>query len=295
MKWKRPLRMLRRILLVLLLLAIGFVGIAFLPGSVEGNYRGRIVTSCGCDGISFINLRQGRMILYFSAHPPALIMGRYTNAPDGAVEIWGNRAKIDGSERLDFKAYPRFLITKFVSPDEGRDYWCWKWPSFGRIGEALQAQELSVVHPRKENTSSRDIYDRNLKWIRHETKIGKGKWTVESSRSGSTGLPTEGERKALQHELQQKESKAVELEGEIADLKELLQAINPRLQLLEAERTRITEEWKNSRLKLDAELKGILEEPSEPMHETFRKMLKRMEKLTEENEELKQRLEEPSR
>ena len=75
MKWKRPLRMLRRMLLVLLLLALVFLGIAFLPGSVEGNYRGRIVSACGCDGISFLNLRQGRMIHYYSAHPPAFFMG----------------------------------------------------------------------------------------------------------------------------------------------------------------------------------------------------------------------------
>ncbi len=167
--------MLRRILLVLLLLAVVFLGIAFLPGSVEGNYRG-LESSCGCDGISFLNLRQGQMIQYYSAHPPASFMGRYQNSPDGGVEVWLTGWREAQPEKLIFKAYPRFLITQFVGAEDGQKSWCWKWPSIGRIGEALQLQEVSEVHPRKENISSRDIYDRNLKWIRHETKIGKGKW-----------------------------------------------------------------------------------------------------------------------
>lgn len=180
MKWKRPLRMLRRILLVLLLLAIAFLGIAFLPGSVEGNYRG-IASSCGCDGISFINLQQGRIIHYFSAHPPASIMGRYQKAPDGGVDLWLTNWLEGEPEKHVFKVYPRFLITKFVSPDEGRDYWCWKWPSLGRIGESLHHQEVSLLNARTGSTLTREIYNHDLKWIRHETKIGKGKWTVDAS------------------------------------------------------------------------------------------------------------------
>lgn len=172
--------MLRWILLVLLLFAMGFLGIAFLPGSVEGNYRG-LAPSCMCDGISFIQLRGGKLIYYNSNHPPASIMGRYQKSPDGGVEVWLTEWRKDQPEKLLFKAYPRFLITQFVGAEDGQKSWCLKWPSIGRVGEALQTQEVSEVHPRKENISSRDIYDRNLKWIRYETKIGKGKWTEQAA------------------------------------------------------------------------------------------------------------------
>jgi hypothetical protein len=57
-------------LLVLRATLVGFLfggilpGIAFLPGEVEGNYRGGFVSSCGCDSVTFINLREGKMLTY---------------------------------------------------------------------------------------------------------------------------------------------------------------------------------------------------------------------------------------
>lgn len=289
MKWKRPLRMLSWIVALLLLLALVFVAVAFLPGRVEGNYRGRIVSSCACDGISFLNLRDGRMILYHSAHPPAEILGRYQSGPDG-VELWLKQFQGHESEKLLLKAYPRFLITKFVDPSDGLESWNWKWPTLGRIGEALRTQEIASINAREGNKASREILGHDLKWIRHETKTGKNPWTTET-----IGLSAAEVEKTLQREFQQKQAEAVRLESEIADLKSLLEGIEPRLQQLETEKRRIAEEWKNRKLKHDAEMEGILEEPGTPLHEILRRMLERMERLTEENEKLKRRLEESSR
>ena len=180
-KWARSIKFLSRGLLALLLLALVFLGIAFLPGSVEGNYRGRIVSSCGCDSVNFLNLRSGVMIKYSSAHPPADIMGRYQMAANGVVEVWLTNWREGEPEKLVFKAYSRFLITQFVSAEDGRKSWCWKWPSIGKIGESLRFQEIHSSILKKEGTWTREVYDQNLKWIRHETKVGKGKWTDQNS------------------------------------------------------------------------------------------------------------------
>ena len=294
MKWARSIKFLSRGLLVLLLLALVFLGIAFLPGNVEGNYRG-LASSCGCDSVTFLNLRDGLLIEYRSAHPPATIMGRFQMSENGVVDVWLTNWREGEPDKLIFKAYPRFLITRFVAVEGGQASWHWKWPSIGNIGESLRFQEIHSTILKKEGTWIREVYDRDLRWIRHETKIGKGKWMVESGGSTSDGLTQDEEKRALQRELQRKELEAAEFESEIADLKKLLEDINPRLQLLETEKARISEQWKNSKLKLDAELKGLLEEPSVPLHETFRRMSERMEKLMEENEELKRRIEGDSR
>jgi hypothetical protein len=171
-------RFLLRGFLVLLLLGGLFLGIAFLPGQVEGNYRG-IASSCGCDGITFINLREGKLITYHSAHPPAWLSGRYQNA-NGAVELYLDGLRSKEAENMFMKAYPRFLITKFVSDSEGEVYWCWKWPAIGRIGESLRTQEVTAMRIGEDGVTRRNVFDCDLKPVRSEIKTGPNQWAEQA-------------------------------------------------------------------------------------------------------------------
>lgn len=174
MKWLRLRRILLRGFLILVLLGASFLGVAFLPGEVEGNYRG-IASSCGCDGITFLNLREGKMITYYSAHPPAWLSGRYQKA-DGAVKLYLGGEQLKDKETLLMRAYPRFLITKFVDDEENKEYWCWKWPAIGRIGESLRTQEVSAMFTEEGNVRRRNVFDCDLKFLRSEILIGKNQW-----------------------------------------------------------------------------------------------------------------------
>lgn len=168
-------RALIRSLLGLLALSVVFFGVAFLPGSVEGNYRG-IASSCGCDSITFINLRKGKMMTYHTAHPPAWLSGRYGQEADGSVDMFLYKLHEDRQEELFMKAYPRLLITKFVSQTEDREYWCWKWPRLGRIGEAISGQDIVAMELHEDGPTTREVFDRRLKLLRTEVKIGPNQW-----------------------------------------------------------------------------------------------------------------------
>ena len=117
MKWLKLRRLLLRSTLVVFLLGGIFLGIAFLPGEVEGNYRGGFVSSCGCDSVTFINLREGKILTYHSAHPPAWLSGRYQKT-NGAVELYLGGEQLKREEIFLMRAYPRFLTTKFVDDEE---------------------------------------------------------------------------------------------------------------------------------------------------------------------------------
>jgi hypothetical protein len=177
MKWVKLPRILLRGILILVLLGGSFLGVAFLPGEIEGNYRG-IASSCGCDGITFINLREGKMITYFSAHPPAWLSGRYQKA-GAAVELYLDGLRSDEGETLMMRAYPRLLITKFVDDSEGKEYWCWKWPAVGRIGESLRTQEVSAMRIEEDGVVRRSVFDCDLKLVRSEIKTGLNQWVEQ--------------------------------------------------------------------------------------------------------------------
>lgn len=176
-------RILIRSLLGLLVLSVLFFGVAFLPGSVEGNYRG-IASSCGCDSITFINLRKGKMMTYHTAHSPAWLDGRYRQATDGSVDMYLFRLRDDPQELLFMKAYPRLLITKFVSQTEDQEYWCWKWPGLGRIGEAIRGQDIVAMELPEDGPMTREVFDTQLNLLRKEVKIGPNQW-AEQDASGN--------------------------------------------------------------------------------------------------------------
>lgn len=179
MSWVKLRRFLLRGLLVLLLLGGSFLGVAFLPGEVEGNYRG-IASSCGCDGITFINLRDGKMITYHSAHPPAWLSGRYQKGND-TVELYLSSLRSKEGETMLMKAYSRFLITKFVDASEGKEYWCWKWPAIGSIGESLRTQEVSAMRIGEDGVTRRNVFDCDLKLVRSEIKTGPNQWAEQAA------------------------------------------------------------------------------------------------------------------
>jgi hypothetical protein len=171
-------RLLLRSLLALLLLGGLFFGIAFLPGDVEGNYRG-IASSCACDSITFISLHDGKMVTYNSAHAPASLDGRYSVSTDGSIEIFLTKLRAGEAEQLVMNAYPRFLLTKFVSLSDGDEYWCWKWPALGRTGEALAGQEITSMVLQKDGSLTRKVFDRDFNFLKAERKIGKNQWAEQ--------------------------------------------------------------------------------------------------------------------
>lgn len=165
-----------------------FFGVAFLPGSVEGNYRG-IASSCGYDCITFINLRMDKVMTYHTAHDPAYLIGRYEQATDGSVQIFLYELRDHNREKLIMKAYPRMFITRFVSQTEDKEYWRWKWPGLGQIGEAIRGQDIVALELHENGPMTRDVFDGRLKLLRTEVKIGPNQW-AEKGAGGDGDKPS---------------------------------------------------------------------------------------------------------
>ena len=162
-------RWLVRCLLALLMTASIFLAVAFLPGSIEGNYRG-IAPGCGCDSYNFLNFRDGKWVHYSTNHPPAFLDGQYQKRADGSVDVFLQGIKANEKERLMYRAYPRFLITKFVSVSTGDVDWDWKWPLFGETRTAVQNHEIKLMVLEDNGWAVSTYYDKDFKFIRQETK-----------------------------------------------------------------------------------------------------------------------------
>ncbi len=146
-----------------------FLGIALMPGKLEGIYRQG--PSCMCDSVHFSDYRDGRMILYGTGHPPAEIFCRYeTDANNvSTIHILGFK---EGEEDIPFmKAYPRLLVTRFVKIEDGSSRWDWKWPAFGEVAEALKNQEITSSKLRGDRSLVTTYHDRSLNPIRSETRL----------------------------------------------------------------------------------------------------------------------------
>jgi len=144
-----------------------FFAVAFLPGSIEGNYLGTI--DCMCDSVNFVRYTDGRLIVYSSNHPPAVHFGRYEEGPDGSIDVFSLPWMPDESEQQLYRAYPRLLVTKFVRVDDGAVFWLWKRPSLGKMKRAIDNHEIeyAMIH---EDRIERTFYNNQFEVLRRETK-----------------------------------------------------------------------------------------------------------------------------
>ena len=129
--------------LAVLLASIGvFIGIALLPGSLDGVYRG-MAPECGCDSVNFIYCTNGRLVLYKSEHPPADFVGKYEMGRDGVCSLYLFSTWAGKNDELWYRAYPHFLVTRFAETKSGEwSQWCWKWPKIGVIGKTMKEHEI---------------------------------------------------------------------------------------------------------------------------------------------------------
>lgn len=167
MKGKKPLLLLRRILLCLV--ATGFVvtAIAVLPGNVEGQYRD-VGIRCMCDCVNFLQFRNGKIVHYGSAHPPADVIGRYTRNSDGSVDMYFNSFREGTPGEFLGRAYPRLLITKFVWSTDGEIEWGIKYPRVFTVGRTISEQEVTSKFINGDKSETKTYYNHSLEAVRTE-------------------------------------------------------------------------------------------------------------------------------
>ena len=158
-------RWIRRVVLVVALGTSVFLAVAFMPGSIEGNYRGGM--DCMCDSWNFLRYSNGRVVLYESNHPPAFYVGPYEKCPDGSIRVFFQPSESERSQEL-YRAYPRLLVTKFVSVNDGSVSWLWKRPLVGKTKLTVMNHEIesTAIHA---DRMVRTFYNNEFEVLRRET------------------------------------------------------------------------------------------------------------------------------
>ena len=165
MKFRPVLKWLVRALIVVFVIAAILVGIACLPGSIEGTYRG---TTCMCDSVNVIRFQNGRVVFHESAHPPAQLMGRYEIAPDGATDVFLYPSKLGEKEKLWFRAFPHLWFTRAVDAESGSVDWLVKRPLYGVAKQSVEQQEIVSTVLREDDSLVKTYYSRNCEVLREE-------------------------------------------------------------------------------------------------------------------------------
>jgi hypothetical protein len=161
------IRRLRKFSLVAVILLLAVAGVGLLPGRMEGQYRDRAAT-CGCDGVHFLQFREGSVIRYDSTRPPGELIGRYLEEPDGSFSIYHYPSRAGQSAELVGRAYPKLAGTKFVWVNElGKD-WEFKRPRIGAVGKTVSEQQVTSITVVPENGLVRTLHDSSLGIIRQE-------------------------------------------------------------------------------------------------------------------------------
>mgnify|MGYP000641458537 CR=1 FL=1 len=128
-----------------------------------------------CDCISFMQFRDGKVILYGSSHPPADLYGRYEAKADGSVNVFRSPYKEGEPEELIYTATPRLWFTRFRSPTSTSGGWYRKAPVYGTVRTTIRDQEVSSLMIKKDRTVVKTFYDSALAELRTETKQPKTK------------------------------------------------------------------------------------------------------------------------
>ena len=165
MKFRPVLKWLVRALVVVCAIAAIFVGIACLPGSIEGTYRG---VNCMCDSVNVTRFQNGRIVSYESAHPPAQLMGRYEIASDGATEVFLHSFKYGEKEKLWFRAFPHLWFARAVDAESGSVDWLVKRPLYGVAKQSVEKQEIVSTAVREDHSLVKTFYTGNFEILRVE-------------------------------------------------------------------------------------------------------------------------------
>jgi hypothetical protein len=168
MKLRKSIRVLLRVACLCLLIALLFVGIGMLPGNIEGIYRG-MGMRCMCNGVAFMQVRNGNVIMFNSAHAPAELYGRYETNSNGSVAFFMSPYQEGQSEKRTLTAYPRLWFTRFETADGPSWDWYWKSPVFGAVKKTIKDQEISSAMIKRDHTVVKTIFNSELKEIRTET------------------------------------------------------------------------------------------------------------------------------
>ena len=127
-----------------------------------------------------------------------------------------------------------------------------------------------------------------------------GSCEKRDSQSGPTSskistLPTEpqllGKKRQLESEVSEMKNQMTVLERDIAAMQQHFDEIQPKLKLLEAEKMQMVDDWTKLSKRWEKETAGIHCELSSPIHEMFRDVTRKMDQLLQENQEMKQKLE----
>jgi hypothetical protein len=170
MKEKKLLLLLRRLLLGLV--AAGFVvtAITVLPGNIEGQYRD-VGIRCMCDCVNFLQFRNGKIVHYGSAHPPAKVIGRYTRNSDGSVDMYFDSFREGKPGEFLGRAYPRLLVTKFSWSTDGGTEWGIKHPKAFTVGRTIFEQEVTSKFINGDKSVTKTFYNRSLEAVRTELSL----------------------------------------------------------------------------------------------------------------------------
>lgn len=136
-----------------------FLGFAFLPGSLEGNYAGSSLHGVPEDqSYFFTRFEEGRGTAYMRDSSRATYCYRYDLNSDGSVSIYALPVRLRESEKLFRRAYPRRLLTKFVDPDTGDSEWHWKSPNTQSRRDVLATHQIQRFQMTSEDKFVRITY-----------------------------------------------------------------------------------------------------------------------------------------
>jgi hypothetical protein len=167
MKKTRALRYLRWFAFGVIALGLVAAVLVMLPGPIEGQYHG-IGVGCGCDSFNFLQYRDGKIVSYMSAHPPARLIGRYSLNPDGSVDLYLRPFKDGETEEFVGRANPRLLLTRFVWSD-GETEWAFKCPKILTVRRTIETHEITSKILHDDKTITTTYYNSSLEPLRQET------------------------------------------------------------------------------------------------------------------------------
>lgn len=117
-----------RLILLTVVLPLSVVGlitaIVFTPGGVEGAYSP--ISSYGCAGDQFMEIRDGRMVSYVMCSNEGTLHGYYEKDPSGSLVFRLSSDKSSNECKPWARVEPHLLGAWFYYLDSGESEWKWK-------------------------------------------------------------------------------------------------------------------------------------------------------------------------